>query len=63
VVFRMKSVAVRGMGMMRGFFVVAVLVVFRRGAMVPGCMFVMFCCFVVMLDVGFGHGILSIQRI
>lgn len=63
VVLGVQSVTVRCVSVVCAFFVVALLVVFGRCAMVLGGMFMMFRGFVVMIDVVFGHGILSRKRI
>ena len=59
VMLRVRSVAMGCVSMMRAFFVVTVLVVFGGGAMVLGRVFVVLRGFVMMIDVVFGHGILS----
>jgi hypothetical protein len=59
VVICVQTVAVGYLSMMRPFFVVARLVVFGGLAMVLGCVFMVLRGFVMMIDVVFGHGILS----
>jgi hypothetical protein len=59
VVLRVQSVAVGCVGMMRALFVVAILVVLGSCAMVLGRVFMVLRGFVMMIDVVFGHGILS----
>jgi len=59
VVLRVQAVSVGCVGMMRALFVVAFLVVLGGGAVVLGRVFVVLRGFVMMIDVIFGHGILS----
>jgi len=63
VVLGVQTVTVRCVSVVRAFFVVALLVVFGRRAVVLGGVFMMFRGFVMMIDVVFGHGILSRKRI
>jgi hypothetical protein len=59
VMFRVQSVAVGCVSVMRALFMVAILVVFGGRAVVLGRVFVVLRGFVMMIDVIFGHGILS----
>jgi hypothetical protein len=59
VVLRVQSVAVGCVRVMRRLFMVAILVVFGGGAMVFRRVFMVLRSFVMMIDVVFGHGILS----
>ena len=56
VVFGLHMMAVRQVRMVAGLFVIARLVVLRRGQMMLGGMFMMFCCVAVMLGCFFRHG-------
>ena len=59
VMVRMQRVAMSRVGMMRTLFVVTVLMVLGGSAVVPGRVFMVLRGFVMMIDVVFGHGILS----
>ena len=59
VVLRVQAMAVGCVSVMRRLFMVAILVMFGGGAMVPGRVFMVLRGFVMMIDVVFGHGILS----
>jgi hypothetical protein len=59
VMLRVRSMTVGRVGMVRAFFVVTVLVVFGGCTVVLGRVFVVLRGFVMMIDVVFGHGILS----
>jgi hypothetical protein len=63
VVLGVQAVTVCCVSVVRALFVVALLVVLGRRAVVLGGMFMMFRGFVMMIDVVFGHGILSRKRI
>jgi hypothetical protein len=63
VVLGVQTVTVCRVSVVRGFFVVAFLVVLGRCAVVLGGVFMMFRGFVMMIDVVFRHGILSRKRI
>ena len=54
-----QGVAVCYVSVMRGFFVIAVLMVFGGSPMMLGRVFMMLRGFLMMIDVVFGHGILS----
>jgi hypothetical protein len=58
-----QSVAMGYLGMMRSLVVVPRLMMLGGGAMVLGRVFMMLRGFVMMIDVMFGHGILSSKRI
>jgi hypothetical protein len=58
-----QPVAVRYLSVMRSLVVVSRLMLLGGGAMVLGRVFMMFRGFVMMIDVVFGHGILSPKRI
>jgi hypothetical protein len=58
-----QPVAMRHLGMMRSLLVVPRLMMLGGGAMVLGRVFVMLRGFLVMIDVVFGHGILSPKSI
>jgi hypothetical protein len=59
----MQSVAMRYLGMMRSLVMVPRLMLLGGGAMMLRRVFMMLRSFVVMIDVVFGHGILSPKRI
>lgn len=59
VVICVQAVAVGDLSMMRPFFVVARLMMFGGLAMVLGCVFMVLRGLMMMIDVVFGHGILS----
>jgi len=59
VVFRVQRMAVGCVGMMRRLFVVSVLEVFGGSVVVLGRVFMVLRGFVMMIDVVFGHRILS----
>jgi hypothetical protein len=63
VMARVQSVAMGYLGMMRSLVVVPRLMMLGGSAMVLGRVFMMLRGFVVMIDVVFGHGILSPKRI
>jgi hypothetical protein len=59
VMVRMQRMAVGRVGMMRTLFVVTVLMVFGGSAVMLGRVFMVLRGFVMMINVVFGHGILS----
>jgi hypothetical protein len=59
VVIGVQRVPVGRVGMMRCLFVVAILMMLGGGAVVPGRVVMVLRGFVMMIDVVFGHGILS----
>jgi len=54
----LETMAVRYVCMVRGLFVIAVLVMIGRGAMMSGCVLMMLGSFVMMIGMVLGHGIL-----
>jgi hypothetical protein len=56
VVLGLQVMALRHMGVMRGFVVFSGFVMFRGGAMMSGCLLVVICCLMMVFSALFRHG-------